>query len=274
MREWIGVRAIRALWASFLVFAAVYASAEIWPVTGSVRDTILAIAYLLPTGAAALGTLYAAIARTDKEKIFWACLSAGFIAFFLGELYWAFLQVMNGADGVANLSFSSLAFLVGYGFFFLSLIALMRLQPVKQGTRHTLFVVVSLSAVGMLTIWYFQSAPLYSSYSHLEKTSEIINIFYPVLDVGLIVGIVSLAIMKYSFRWPPWLVSIAIGFTIYAFGDVAFAYFALAGAYNPGAFLSNVIDVLWMSSYIFMVNASLINLRLTEDIEEEEAAGY
>jgi hypothetical protein len=261
VKEWVDIKAILALWLSFTVFVAVYISSALWPVSQSVKDVLLGVMYLLPPGAAAVGTLNAFLVIKGKERLYWLCVSIAMASMFAGEAYWIIRQMLLGSKTVPSVSFTNVVFLIGYIFLFISLIALRRSFRERYHRFHDLAITVLLMICCAAALWYFQFASIYVGYASHYQIDRFVGVIYPILDVALIVGICATAFFTNALRWPPWLVSIIIGLIMYAFGDIAFTYFSVAGAYQQGTFLSNIIDSFWMSCYIFIFNGALMRIK-------------
>ena len=98
---------------------------------------------------------------------------------------------------------------------------------------------------------------------------ELINALYPVFDVALLVGFISTAIFSNVSKWPSWVTAVITGIALYAVGDMAFTFFSVADAYQPGTLVSNVIDVFWMGCYVFVFLGAFLRLTSDEDVYAE-----
>jgi hypothetical protein len=261
MKNWVDIKAIRVLWASFAVYAAIYLSSAWWPVSTNIKDAVLGIMYLVPVGAAATGALNAVLAKKGRARAYWFFVFAAMAAMFVGEGYWVFRQIIDGSARIPAISFTTTGFVIGYVFLFISVFVLWSGSGGRPKTINGLLVTVAMMMVAAAAAWYFQFAPIYTRYAELHQVDKLAAVIYPILDIALVVGMCATAIYKHALRWPPWLVSIIIGLVLYTFGDIAFTYFSIADAYTPGAPLSNVVDVLWLSFYVFIFNGAMLALK-------------
>ncbi len=248
-----------------IFFIAMYLGVAFWPVSLEAKSRILGVAYAFPPVIAVIGTSAVFIKKRADEGLFWGTLALSMIAITAGELYWLFLQVFRGLSHPALASFATYAFLTGYVFLFLSIFAFWWISRKRIQHLYSIFVTIALMISTAAAVWFFQYQTTYVIYFQQSMYDELINAIYPALDVALLVGFISTAVFSNAPKWPSWVMAVITGIALYAVGDMAFTFFSVADAYQPGTLVSNVIDVFWMACYMFIFFGAFLRLMMNDE---------
>jgi len=255
-------------WLSYLVFAGVYLSFHFMPISSKVKVAAVDAAYLIPPALAIIGLSLAAIKVERGEKRFWLYLALANVLFFAGEVFWIYHEVVLNIEPPLP-SIADYSFWIGYIFFFLALISMARFSKTKALTKVRYFLdlaVVMISA--FIIIFFFILRPIYMMYPATQFFQKAVNLSYPVLDSGIIFGIlINLTIYKSSQRKNSKFL-IALGLLFYAVGDLAFNYFSIAEIYSPENLLSNILDLSWLFGYFLFFMAAIYRLMKDEEPKE------
>jgi len=185
--------------------------------------------YDFVTLSAALATLWTAVVRR-QERLPWALLGFGLLAWALGDLYWtALLRDMaeppfpSGSDAL---------YIVGYALILVGMIAY-----VRSRVGHMTAIVWTDVAMGALCVAAIGSSLLldYVLANTSGTPSQIgIAIAYPTLDV-VILAVAAGAVALTGWRPGRGLALVAMGVSCAAAGDAVYTYQSLAGTYTSAA---------------------------------------
>lgn len=263
----ISIKKSKALfWLSYLIFACVYLSIHFMSISSKAKITALDGMYLIMPLLAIIGSILAAVKVNKTEKRFWLYMALANVLFFMGELFWIYYEVVLNIEPPQP-SFADYSFLSGYIFFFLALISMARFSKTTVLTKVRYFLDLTIVMVTAFTvILLFILRPIYSMYPATQIIQKAVNLSYPVLDLGIIFGIlINLTVLKTARRQSSELL-IALGLLFYALGDLVYNYFSIADIYNPENLLSNVLDLSWLFGYFLFFIAAIY--RITKKDEQ------
>lgn len=252
------------MWIGFAAFLIAYIGFSLTGFSDAIKYKVLGIAYMVPVFAAVAATIAAFTRVTKAEKRFWLSLAAATTLLALGELYWIFIQFTQSLAEPPQPSFSDYVSTLAYIFLFLMLISMARLSNTFAVTKAK-YLVDTLIGVIFAAVVVFAAVlrPLIVS-GELVHLSGAINLVFPVFDIGLILGISANLFGFKKDGWRLWEIIVSIGIGFMTVADIGFSFLSLQGLYDVGFMYSNLIDVLFMTSFFLFFIASLARMR--EDV--------
>lgn len=252
-----------ALGLGFAVFAAAYLSISFLPLSGHTKYVILDPAYLtIPT--AALAACYLAFRKAGApERRFWLFLMLAILLMLIGEVYWTYCEIVLDLETPPYPSVADYSYLSAYVFFFLLLISMARLSNAFAVTRiRYLLDILVVMFFSFVMMSFFILRPLYAMYPEAPTAEKIITAAYPMMDLGIVVGILANVLGFKASRWRTWQVLVAVGLVFYGLADMSFQYLSLADTYKSGNGWSSLVDLSWLLGYFLFLTAALH--RITE----------
>jgi len=181
-------------------------------------------------------------ARTRQA---WLLLGLGFAAFCIGDVIWAWIEIVLEAN-----PFPSLAD-VGYLSFYPLILAGLLTFPLALRTRgeRTKFWLDALivAGAGGTILWYFVFLPALQAVAD-EPIKAIFGIGYPIGDLLLLLGIATVLLRRPDAGTTGALRILAVGTAVMVIGDAGFGPMALQDDYQSGAWP----DVFWALSALLM----------------------
>lgn len=202
---------------------------------------------LVPINAmAALALFYAAVSLyKQKKKIYkaWLILSLATVSFTIGDVVWAYEEVILGID--PYYSISNIFFLAYYPIFLLGVFYLPSMKfTVRERLKMTLDIgIVMIAAIIMF--WDLIIGPIIQEWANLNLLTFIINTGYPVGDLILLTSVMELLFRKiYGNEQKP-LLFLAAGMMVLIVTDSIFVGMEWVDMYVAGG----VLDLGWPISY-------------------------
>ncbi len=235
------------------LYMLVYLAWTIFHWGGEGNITLIGDLINLPMDLAAVLAAVFVITRKDLDvryKRMWLLLGLGFIAYFIGDLIWAFLEnvlKISPFPSVADGFYLLLAPLLAAG-----MISMPNTFLNRQERLQFAFDLLITMIITTMLMWYFVIQPTAASYAG-DLLTQAIAISYPIGDMIVIGAIVSALLRKpdQDFGSVLWLLFLCMFFTVAS--DVIYAYSGLAGTYVTGSWL----DTGWSFASLFFIFAAL-----------------
>jgi PAS domain S-box-containing protein len=180
----------------------------------------------------------------------WFILGLSFFMFFIGNLIWAYLQLVLGIE-----PFPSIADIFYLAFYPLGLWGLLSLPsaPHNRRERLTLWLdLFSVLTVASMFVGYFIIIPTAATSSN-DVLAQLIAPAYPIGSLLMIGGILAVLYRRPSANTQSALSYLLIGMLFFVAGDITFGYTSLVGTYTPG----NWTDASWNVAALFFGLAAL-----------------
>ena len=180
----------------------------------------------------------------------WFILGLSFFMFFIGNLVWAYLQLVLQVE-----PFPSIADVFYVAFYPLGLWGLLSLPsaPPNKRERLTLWLdLLSVLTVATMFVGYFIIFPTAATSSN-DWLTQLIAPAYPIGSLLMIGGILTVLFRQPSPNTQSALSYLLIGMLFFVGGDLAFGYTSLIGTYTPG----NWTDASWNVAALFFGLAAL-----------------
>src|SRR6266542_5105260 len=168
----------------------------------------------------------------------WFILGLSFFMFFIGDLIWAYLQLVLRVE-----PFPSIADVFYLAFYPLGLWGLLSLPsaPYNRRERLTLWLdLFSVLTAATMFVGYFIILPTAATSSN-DILTQLIAPAYPIGSLLMIGGILALLYQRPSPNTQSALTYLLIGMLFFVGGDITFGYTSLIGTYTPG----NWTDASW-----------------------------
>jgi len=209
------------------------------------------------------GVLLAARAAGDRlaglrSQVAWAAIAAALTFQTLGDAGWFYLE------GIRQVSpFPSFAD-VGYvGMYPLMLLGLLLFPARRSGWRDNVvlgFDAATVVGAGFMVIWAVSLGPAVAE--GLGSLEAALNIFYPVGDLLLVLGAVSVALRGGSRALARPMGVLLVGLSCWIVSDVAFSYLSAAGEGTGGGW----VDLTWIAALsCFAISADQHRLAVRRD---------
>jgi diguanylate cyclase len=185
--------------------------------------------------AAALAVLRPLVTRVDRAV--WGWLAAAVVARALGFVL--FLAVVRGQQPPPYPSVADAGWLAMYLFLLVGLVGLTRLRTLRLSTTLLLDGAVGALAATAVAVALLYPALLMLTAPGTPADVVVVNLAYPVLDVGVFVVVVGL-LMILEWQAPPAVWALAFGIAGFAVVDCVFVYLSATGGFRPGTLLSSL----------------------------------
>ena len=185
----------------------------------------------------------------SSERRAWLLLGTSFLMFFIGNLVWAYLEVVLQVE-----PFPSLADVFYLAFYPLALWGLQTLPRADQNPRERLTLWLDLLSVlitATMFVGYFIIVPTAAVGNDL--LTQLIAPLYPIGSLLLVGGILSILYRETTPNSQSALSLLLIGMLFFVGGDFAFGYTSLIGTYTPGGWT----DAAWNVAQLFFALAAL-----------------
>lgn len=178
-------------------------------------------------------------------KSFWLILGLGILSYLIGTLIWTFYEFVLKDSGEAH-SLPGIFWICQNGIYFIALLVLMnKIRSHLLTIRFFLDMLIVMS-VAMTFNWFFIMNPLINHASML--VFKLTDILYPILDLGVLVGVLSISAARNSIFNKPTSVLLISGFLIQIIADTIFSYLKVMNMYSVGS----VNEPLWILSILLM----------------------
>jgi hypothetical protein len=206
----------------------------------------------------------------DSTKTAWLLLLIGFTLDFLGEFMYGFLErVMHVDVEKVYPTIADAFWLAGYIPFFIAMFILINGYkrtglPMGNWKKYLagglFFVVIASGLIYLLLI------PMIKD-TETNLLAKIVNVYYPVADMVLIVPAVALTLIVSSFGQSrlslPWKF-LSVSFMAMGLADILYSYLSWIEQYGSG----NYIDLLWNASYLLAALAGSYQKELKESLSK------
>jgi PAS domain S-box-containing protein len=179
----------------------------------------------------------------------WFILGLSFFMFFIGNLIWAYLQLVLQVE-----PFPSIADVFYLAFYPLGLWGLLSLPSAQHNRRERLTLwldMFSVLTVATMFVGYFIIVPTTASSN--DFLTQLIAPAYPIGSLLMIGGILAILYRRPSQNTQSALILLLIGMLFFVGGDFTFGYTSLIGTYTPG----NWTDASWNVAALFFGLAAL-----------------
>jgi diguanylate cyclase len=185
-----------------------------------------------------------------KARKFWLFLALGIASYLTGILIWAFCSFVLNVS--AELLLLPKVFWICQNVFYF--VALMILMDVMKKnnllTIRFLFDILIVMSVAATFIWYFIMGPLITN---TKNSLLIIDVLYPILDLGVLAGVLSLIIASNTIFTKVTSYLLVTGFLIQIIADLNFSYLTVKNIYSVGS----LSEPLWILSLFVIGLAAL-----------------
>lgn len=188
---------------------------------------------------------------TSSRALFlaWGFIALGQFATALGDLIWAVLEIQMGISPYPSIA--DIFYLAFYPLFLIGVFSIprerfSRKEWIKKGLDLGIIMIASI-----LFFWNFLIAPAAALGLHDPVLLRILGLAYPIADLLMLWGLLSLLYDRSSFEYRLPVLLLAIAMTIMIFTDSIFSAQSLAGTYESGGWL----DAGWIASYVLMAHA-------------------
>ncbi|HWI50207.1 MAG TPA: EAL domain-containing protein [Rummeliibacillus sp.] len=182
-----------------------------------------------------------------KAKSFWLFLGLGVLSYLTGMIIWILNEFILKRSG--DISYAEKFWVGQNGFYFIALLLLINAIKSKLFTiRYFLDMLIAMSAVTTFS-WIFLIHPLLSQHANIQF--YITELLYPILDLGVLVGILSLLIASNSIFSKKTTFFLISGLLIQVIADTIFSYLKMMNSYSLGS----INEPFWILS-ILMIGLS------------------
>ncbi|WP_397538082.1 EAL domain-containing protein [Rummeliibacillus pycnus] len=207
------------------------------------------VAFQIVACCASIGWLTSTFLKhKGQAKSFWLFLGLGVLSYLTGMVIWivnAF--ILNRSEDISYTA--EIFWVVQNGFYFIALLLLMNAIKSKLFTiRYCLDTLIVMSAAITFS-WIFLIYPLLNQHTNIQF--YITELLYPVLDLGVLVGILSLLIASNSIFSKKTTFFLISGLLIQVIADTIFSYLKMTNSYSLGS----INEPCWILS-ILMIGLS------------------
>jgi len=234
------------------LYMLVYSSWLVFKWTNPAYETLIANIGYLPLGIFAASSA-ASTARHKQTspsiRRAWQLIAISLTSLVIGDILYAIISLTRD---IRFPDLPDIFYLAFYPLAFAGLIAIPAAaeDPTAKRIRNLDLVITMTSATGIL--WYFIIAPTAAAGGETWLAKWVAGA-YPGMDALLIASIISLLLQRHLPATRQTLLLLAIGMSIYAFADIAYAWEVLQNTYASGS----LIDTLWTVSYYLIGIAAL-----------------
>ena len=255
---------------AFIVFAVLYVVFSLLPVASSLKYQVIAVVYLIPVLLACGSVLYTARKVSAPEKRFWYSLLAGLVFMTMGEIFWAGYQFLNLAYEPPHPSFSDITQLIAYVGFYSVLLSMVRFSKALSVTKARYMVDIMIAVLFAATGAFATLVLPSMAAGNAKLADEVFRTVFPVLDLGIVIGVAANIFGFQLSKWRPWEGMVALGFISFALADLGFAILSQNGMYDVSVIAALFVDLLWMTAYFLYFMAGVFR---NEEKQLREAPG-
>jgi diguanylate cyclase len=184
-----------------------------------------------------------------KARNFWLILGLGILTYIVGILIWVFYEFILGIPGDTIL-LPKIFWIGQNGFYFVALLYMMNVVRSKLLTIRFSFDMLIIMAVATTFTWVFIISPLLKMEGN---PFYIIELMYPILDLGVLGGVISLFIASNTLFKKRTLYLLVIGLLVQILADTVFSYFTVKNLYTVGS----ISEPLWILSLFILALAGI-----------------
>lgn len=223
------------------------------------------LSWLAPLAAAIiLFNVY--LKSAGKDRFFWLLASLGCFSYTVAESIWLYSDTITNSE-VGYPGWPDLFYFLQISFYIAAFAYQLWQKKENAYQIKFLFDMAILVAVSTALSWHFLIHPLFVSDSATPLLLAV-SIGYPVGDLLLLFGAISLYLGSSHFFQSRVLALIVAGLVVQVFADNAHLYSMVAGNYSYG----NLYDPLWPLGLLLMALAGLYALETAENPVSKAAA--
>jgi hypothetical protein len=202
-------------------------------------NLLLAIAAILTATVATM--VWARYDKTDIPRRIWLYFAIGLWLWVIAEITWGYLNVTQGevSEGIPDVFWMTAYIFFAYALF-------IQYQILAQPSRQDVLVRASLTALGLLALYFLVYRLLSAGADADDRLGVAINSFYPVGD--LLLAVVAIWLIRHFSGGAfarPWLGLLAFSFT-----DILYAWIESSGIYAWTADNADLWTALFDASYL------------------------
>ncbi|MCT8137638.1 EAL domain-containing protein [Anaerobacillus sp. CMMVII] len=193
-----------------------------------------------------------------RTRRFWLFLGLGILSYLLGILVWAFYHFTLNV-GAEEALLPKVFWIFQNIFYFVALLLMMNVMKKNNLlTIRFLFDILIVMSVATTFIWFFIMNPLINNTEH---SFLVIELLYPILDLGVLVGVLSLMIASKAIFTKITSYLLVAGFLVQIMADLIFSYLTVKNIYTVGS----LSEPLWILSVFLLGLAGLYHENQSED---------
>ncbi|WP_066051410.1 putative bifunctional diguanylate cyclase/phosphodiesterase [Robertmurraya korlensis] len=197
-----------------------------------------------------------------KAKNFWLFLGLGILSYIIGILIWVFYEFILGAQG-DTLLLPKLFWIGQNGFYFVALLYMMKVVRSKLLTIRFSFDMLIIMTVATTFNWVLIISPLLKMKGN---PFHLVELMYPILDLGVLGGVISLFIASNSLFNKKTLYLLVVGLLVQILADSIFSFLTVNNLYTVGS----ISEPLWILSLFILALAGLYHETPSHVIGEKE----
>ena len=196
--------------------------------------------------------IHACLHTSKKDRNFWLLLSLGCFVYVIGQGIWIYNELILGVTPSFP-NWSDFFWLTQYVFYLAAF--LFRMYSLRHSFSAILFLldIVTTMVVATALSWDLVIHPMLSSVTSNTFLFAFIYIGYPIGDLGLLFGSLSLLLISDDNIPRKAYFPIVLGFLIKVFSNIIYAYLIVNNSYTTGSY----IDPLWSLALLLIGLAGL-----------------
>jgi len=179
-----------------------------------------------------------AVRAPKEDRAFWALLSSACFSYTVAEGIWTYYENVLNVE-VPFPGWSDLFYVLQIMISLLALLSKMYQKRSSLRAAMSLFDMLIVMTVATTVSWHYLIAPMYTTDD--SALSIVVSMAYPVMDLGLLFGLLLLYRTSATILPTKVLLCVAAGFAIQIFADTVYLYQSAAKAYVSGGW----VDPLW-----------------------------
>ena len=185
------------------------------------------------------------------ERFFWYLIYLSCLSYFMAEVIWAYyeliLKIYAPFPGLPDIFY-----LLQPTFILLAILYLMfKTENIFIGIRLFLDILITMTVTTSLS-WYYLIQPIFVQ-ENVTFLFKAVSIAYPIVDLGLLFGILSLSLTLRTFSKNLQYTFLVIGLSFLTIADSVYLYLTAKGSYQSGS----IIDPLWIIGLFFIATAGI-----------------
>lgn len=221
---------------------------------GESRQATIADLGFLPVSLGGAAMAWLAARRSPRSKAAWRMLAAAFLAMWLGDATWAYVELVQHRD-----PFPSIADPLYLLFYPLALGGVLLFPAARrrrgEGFTFALDAATVLLGSGMV-VWYFVLRPTVIT-TGTDTMSAVLSLAYPVGDLVLLLGIATALLRRPDYASRCCLRMMVAGMAVFVFADVGYGYLSVGDRYAAGDWP----DAGWMIAQVLLMAAAWMQVR-------------
>jgi diguanylate cyclase (GGDEF)-like protein/PAS domain S-box-containing protein len=202
--------------------------------------------------------------KSNNHRTFWLFLAIGCLSFIVGEGIWNYYEIFLHLAPPYP-SWADLFWLLQYGFYLLAFASRMYFLKHTFTTIRFLIDTVIVLVVAIVLNWEFIIQPTFVSLGSHSVLFNIAYLGYPVGDLFLLSGTLSLYLTSSANIPKKSFILIMAGFLSNFIVNTSFSYHVIHNNYSTGSY----IDPLWSLSHLLVGLAGLYAITPTKESQKE-----